>query len=111
MRPIRASSPARVRSRTDGCAPSRARRLLRLGTPRIPSCFARPVDPGFLLDNLGVQLVHDAQVVWRANPIYLQRLQQHQDVLDAGQVDAPLSSELLNDLQLAHVALGVAPPV
>src|SRR5713226_4827978 len=66
---------------------------------------------GLSLDNLGVQLVHDAQVVWRANPIYLQRLQQHQDVLDAGQVDAPLSSELLNDLQLAHVALGVAPPV
>ncbi len=47
MRPIRASSPARVRSRIDGCAPSRARRLLRLGTPRIPICFARPVDPGF----------------------------------------------------------------
>ncbi len=47
MRPIRASSPARVRSRIDGCAPSRARRLLRLGTPRIPICVAGPVDPGF----------------------------------------------------------------
>ncbi|TMD04128.1 MAG: DUF2029 domain-containing protein [Chloroflexi bacterium] len=46
IRPIRASSPARVRSRTDGCAPSRARRLLRLGTPRIPICGARSVDPG-----------------------------------------------------------------
>ncbi len=47
MRPIRASSPARVRSRTDGCAPSRARRLLRLGTPRIPIRGARSVDPVF----------------------------------------------------------------
>src|SRR6266852_2821527 len=46
MRPIRASSPARARSRIDGCAPSRARRLLRLGTPRIPICFVRPTDPG-----------------------------------------------------------------
>src|SRR5712692_8621016 len=46
MRPFRASAPARVRSRIDGCAPSRARRLLRLGTPRIPICFARPIDPG-----------------------------------------------------------------
>src|SRR3989442_3880937 len=47
MRPIRASSPARVQSRIDGCAPSRARRLLRLGTPRIPICFVRSGDPGF----------------------------------------------------------------
>src|SRR5712692_2215979 len=46
MRPIRASSPARGRSRTDGCAPSRARRLLRLGAPRIPICFVRPAAPG-----------------------------------------------------------------
>ena len=86
-RAIGASSPARAQLRTDGCAPSRARRLpkpestgssshlgrgcgrsgrrllrasltyrrvrslgarrlLRLGTPRIPICFARPVDPG-----------------------------------------------------------------
>src|SRR5229473_4946872 len=34
------------RSRTDGYARFGARRLLRLGTPRIPSCGARPVDPG-----------------------------------------------------------------
>src|SRR2546428_9213746 len=46
MRPIRASAPARARSRTDGCAPSRARHLLRLGSPRIPICFARPAHPG-----------------------------------------------------------------
>src|SRR5207245_4569998 len=46
MRPIRASSPARPRSRIDGSAPSRARRLLRLGTPRIPICLVRPTAPG-----------------------------------------------------------------
>ncbi|TMD04936.1 MAG: phosphatase PAP2 family protein [Chloroflexi bacterium] len=46
---LRASSPARVQSRINGCAPSRARRLLRLVTPRIPICGVRSVDPG--LDN------------------------------------------------------------
>src|SRR5229473_7188159 len=34
------------RSRTNGYARFGARRLLRLGTPRIPICGARPVDPG-----------------------------------------------------------------
>src|SRR5712692_7038344 len=34
------------RSRTNGYARCGARRLLRLGTPRIPICGARPVDPG-----------------------------------------------------------------
>src|SRR5207245_10510497 len=48
MWPIRASSPARGRSRINGCAPSRARRLLRLGSPHIPICVARSADPGYL---------------------------------------------------------------
>src|SRR5712692_5380021 len=47
MRPLRVSSPARARSRIDGCAPSRARRLLPLISPRIPICVVRSVDPGY----------------------------------------------------------------
>src|SRR3989442_12771898 len=46
MRPIRALAPVRARLQIDGYAPSRARRRLRLGTPRIPICFVRSVDPG-----------------------------------------------------------------
>ena len=46
MRAIRALAPARAQLRTNGCAPSRARRRLRLISPRIPICFVRSVDPG-----------------------------------------------------------------
>jgi len=47
MRAIRALAPVRARLRIDGCAPSRARRRLRLISPRIPICGARPVEPGY----------------------------------------------------------------
>ena len=46
MRAIRTLAPVRAQLRTDGCAPSRARRRLRLISPRIPICFVRSVDPG-----------------------------------------------------------------
>jgi hypothetical protein len=45
-RPIRVLAPARAHLQIDRYARSRARRRLRLGTPRIPICIVRSVDPG-----------------------------------------------------------------
>src|SRR2546423_2898137 len=66
---------------------------------------------GSLSYELGVAVVDFAQVCGRFYAVFLHHVEEAQDVAHAGQGDALLSREVLDDLDLADVALRVAAPI
>src|SRR5256885_10547231 len=67
--------------------------------------------PRALSDDLRVAVEDLAQVGRRLQAALFHGLEKRQDVAHARQVDALLARQVLDHLQLADVALGVAPPV
>src|SRR5712692_399486 len=63
------------------------------------------------LNDLGVAVEDFSQVARRLHSMLLHRLEQAQDVPHAGQGHALLARQVLDDLDLADVALRVAAPV